>query len=359
MLLWLVSIAFAEILLLSPDLPKAEAEKLSEQCAAAFEKQDFTGVEIRNSRFFVSGKGYQYRVVVAGLESSEVAKEWHQQLQTINPDFFLQIDGKDLVSRQKDPKVVEEMTEKAVVAIVPKKVLVEKSEEEPRTRRLIPSSADVLSHAQSAHSKIRTEWESTPREQFFFYRSLPQEGSLIHHRFYRSETSLRLDITIKNGEGTNSTTVLPDDDQAWIQSQEKSVARNAVRTRELLERFSSQNILSVPYHFAKDVQTSEEWDSLKSVRREGEVWRLQSKATDGLVSASFYRETWLIADIIVQEGDRTMEYEFSDYRDVDELGMIPHVVQIYDDQQMVEEIQIETLTITDQIPPQLFVKNEQ
>ena len=42
---------------------------------------------------------------------------------------------------------------------------------------------------------------------------------------------------------------------------------------------------------------------------------------------------------------------------LEDLGMVPHVVQIYDDQQMIEEIQIETLTITDQIPPQMFVKN--
>ena len=59
MLWWLVGIAFAEILLLSPDLSKDEAAELSDQCAALFKQQKVNDVEIRNSRFFVSGKGYQ------------------------------------------------------------------------------------------------------------------------------------------------------------------------------------------------------------------------------------------------------------------------------------------------------------
>ena len=45
-------------------------------------------------------------MVIAGLDTPEMAKKWHKELQEINPNFFLQIDGKDAVVQEK--KEVEE-----------------------------------------------------------------------------------------------------------------------------------------------------------------------------------------------------------------------------------------------------------
>ena len=38
-----------------------------------------------------------------------------------------------------------------------------------------------------------------------------------------------------------------------------------------------------------------------------------------------------------------MTYEFTDYREVKSLGAIPHIVQIFDEGQLVEEFQLRAL----------------
>ena len=103
--------------------------------------------------------------------------------------------------------MVEQLKE--VVPATPK-------ESKKKKRRVIPSSDDVLLHAANAHKIIVEDWGQVKQERFQFYRKRPEEGSLLHHRFYQSDNALRLDITIQKGEGMNSTTVLPDDGEAWV-----------------------------------------------------------------------------------------------------------------------------------------------
>ena len=84
----------------------------------------------------------------------------------------------------------------------------------------------------NAHQIIVDDWKQVKQERFQFYRKRPEEGALLHHRFYQSDDALRLDITIQKGEGMNSTTVLPDDGEAWVTTDEKSFSQ--CNERELL-----------------------------------------------------------------------------------------------------------------------------
>jgi len=38
------------------------------------------------------------------------------------------------------------------------------------------------------------------------------------------------------------------------------------------------------------------------------------------------------------------------------LGMIPHIIQIYDDELLIEDIRVEKLSVTEDVPPQIFKK---
>ena len=143
--------------------------------------------------------------------------------------------------------------------------------------------------------------------------------------------------------------------EAWVSTDEKNVSRNAIRTRELLERFSSTNILSIPYNIGKDIEKGSHWAKMSTVEEIDDMWRLQNYEQQGIVSVDFYQQTWLLASMLVKDGNQQMEYEFLDYRNVDGVGMIPHVIQIYDAGQLIEEIQVEDLDVSN-IPEESIFK---
>lgn len=360
MIWFLMNLAMAEILLLSEDLSKESASNLTTQCESLIDAQQLQSLEIRSSRFYISGQGYQYRVVIAGLQTRESAIALQEELLAQNVSMTLQVDGQSETSPIKTmPKdQIEIQPEEQKTTTVPMEPDEIKGEHKYLGSRERPSVDDVILHAKEAHQVLRDGWLSSTQEEFYFYRRLPQEGTNIHHRYYQQGNNFRLDITIKNGEGVNSTTVLPEDGEAWIQSSDKVIPGNASRTRELLTRFSSKNILSVPFHFSEDVTQSEEWNAFSKVKREGDLWTLFGSHHDVLKKVSFYRDTWLIAMVEVNNAGKTMTYEFTDYREVESLGAIPHIVQIFDDGQLVEEIQVESLTFIKEIPDSMFVKKD-
>ena len=359
MFLFLMSaLALAEILITSPSLSQNDAKALSEECLATLTGEEH--LMIRISRFFVKGEGYRYKVVISGFSELNDAENIQERLIAVNEYFELQ-------SEAQVYKVKKEPTNETVGAHPASESVQEKNapaemsdsqgDEKKRFRdRLIPEATDVLSHAQEAHEKVSSSWVDSDREHFAFSRKLPQEGMVVKHEFYRLKEAMRLEITVEKGAGTNSTTVLPDEGEGWVQSNEKRVSRNAIRTKELLERFSSQNILSVPFYFSEDVKTSSQWRDFTTVIDGGDIWLLVSKEESGLVEASFHKNTWLLNHIKVVEGQSSIEYEFQDYRGSQNSGKIPHLVQIYNDEILTEEIQISVLNLDPDLPLELFSK---
>ena len=353
-MLWLMGLAFAEITLLSNEVDKAQSRALETQC----EQQlvDNQALVVRTSRFFIPGKGFKYRLIVEGIDTFDEASTVRQSLEVVPLDFTIVVDGRELTVEQTtteptqkkvdEPKrIVEQLKE--VVPLPPK-------ESKKKKRRVIPSADDVLLHAMNAHKIIVDDWMQVKQERFLFYRKRPEEGSLLHHRFYQSDNALRLDITIQKGEGMNSTTVLPDDGEAWVTTDEKKLSRNAIRTRELLERFSSTNILSIPYNIAADIETKEYWTKLIEVESIDDTWRLSGPEATSIKQATFYHQTWLLAGLVIESVDGTMEYVFRDYRFVQDVGQLPHVIQIFDDEILIEEIQIEELDVSNRLDKSLF-----
>ena len=49
------------------------------------------------------------------------------------------------------------------------------------------------------HKIVVNDWGQIKQERFQFYRKRPEEGSLLHHRFYQSDNALRLDIYHSKG----------------------------------------------------------------------------------------------------------------------------------------------------------------
>ena len=352
-MMWWIAIASAEIVLLSSAVEKQDAKSYEAQCQSALDDSEYS---VRKARFYMSGQGYRIRIAVDGAQTLEDAQAVLGKLETVPLNFVIAIDGKE--QSQTEPRVTVAPKR---IEVEPERIetipMIQVKEFKRKKTRLVPTVDDVLLHAKDAHQLIVKDWSTTNQESFIFYRKRPQEGSLIHHRFYKAESALRLDITIQKGDGMNSTTVLPDEGEAWVSTDEKKVSRNAIRTRELLARFSSTNILSIPYNIGQDIENGVHWTTMTTVEEVDDKWRLQNYEQQGIVTVDFYQQTWLVASMMVKDGDQQMEYEFLDYRTVDGIGMIPHVIQIYDADQMIEEIQVEDLDVSN-IPAQSIFKTK-
>ena len=187
MIWFLDELAMAEILLLSDDLSKEKLHLgLTTQCESLIDEQQLRTLEIRSSRFYVSGQGYQYRVVIAGLATRDNAVKLQEELLIQNVSMTLQVDGQTetmVVATDVAEQTVPEPIEQAVA------VVAVESEEESVPNKYLgsrekPSVDDVVLHAKEAHQVLREGWLSTTQEQFYFYRR-PQEGTNIHHRYYQ------------------------------------------------------------------------------------------------------------------------------------------------------------------------------
>jgi len=357
LLIILLQIALAEILVLSSTVSQHEARTLSEECLTILHGEE--QLVVRISRFFVKGEGYKYRVVVAGFSNEESAQIVYERLQVVNSGFVLQMDTKVFEVVKSVDKEIQGVKSTSKVPTNLKNNEIEEIEVSEKKRfrdRLIPTITDVLAHSLDAHAAISQEWDAAQKEHFVFTRRIPQDGVVVRHEFYRQDSAMRLEIIVEKGAGTNSTTVLPDEGESWVQNEEKQVSRNAIRTKELLERFSSQNILSVPFYFSEDVQSGSQWRDFVSVEDGGDIWLLLSKNRSGLVEASFHKTTWLLNHIKVVEGQNSIEYEFQDYREVGKSSKIPHLIQIYNDGILSEEIMIEKLDLDPQLNEDLFSK---
>ena len=363
---WLIGLAAAEIMLLSTPVSKEEGQSLKKQCEEVVTEN---GIDVDTARYFVSGRGYVYRVSIEGFETIEEAKETVQSLDddgTVDTEFVLVVDGREISAKPKKPleetveKLRERLVREAVDPIPPQqkdlspKVEHKVANKKKKNARLAPTVQDVLLHAVDAHQEITTNWQEVQTESFRFLRERPQEGSIIQHHYYRSADNMRLDIIIQKGEGVNSTTVVPDEGEGWVSSEQKKVSRNAIRTRELLARFSSRNILSVPFTIAQEIEKGAYWDRMTLIADDGDLWTLTRAEENGIVSASFYQDSWLVASLVVQDTDRMMEYEFADYRVVEGLGMIPHSIQIIQGDILVEALYIDSLNVSDEISESIF-----
>ena len=370
-LLLVIRFAFAEILILSPTLSQEGAQELSQQCLTALEEN--AELEVRISRFFVSGEGYQYKVVVAGFAEEQSAHSAYKILQQVNKDFELQLDTQlfDVEKPENKPEAKEPKQDREKREFKRKQQRQSPEPEFPDETndseveddkksfgdRLQPSSIDVLSHAKNAHNEARTVWSSSDGEHFVYTRKLPQEGVVVKHNFYRHKEAMRLDVDVDQGAAINSTTVLPEKGDGWVKSGDKVVSRNAIRTKELLERFSSKNILSIPFYFSVDVQTSSSWQEFDQVKDGGSQWILSANKNIGLIEAGFSKESWLLSYITVIEGGKTIKYEFLDYRGLSEAGVIPYIVRITNDGILAEEIKIERLDLNPDLGEDLFTES--
>ena len=371
--LWLcmMSLANADVLQTPPLEEKESAQKILSISQRMLRKEK--GVTVKQGRFLVPQKGYRYRVVVEGVSGDAnaltLAKRLHgiwdavelitdagqSKIYDVEKDVFeLVVPEEKLQSVEQEPTATMEQNTTTEEEVAQKYEL----EDKPATGMKITIS-DVLQQAKTAMEALENRWEGISSEKFFFERELLHNGKKVrvHHRFFQKGDAMRLEISIKEGEGEDSTTILTPNGKGVLAVQDKKQERSAARTQEILKTFTSRSQLSILLNFPKDVQSNGPWRNLDGLEKLEQAWRLYltDEEQTGVIRQAIFseKEGWLL-QLVVRDEDGLLEYRWTDYTEIGGDVFVPFRITRIRNGFVQETIVIESLYLDTSIEETLF-----
>jgi hypothetical protein len=261
-------------------------------------------------------------------------------------------------SIQQSPKVEakveaeEEVREDAVKA--------EKLNQELKEKGVLkPVATDILQYASKGMEPLSKRWDTITSEQFFFERELLHDGKKVRvdHRFFQKGDAMRLEITIKEGEGEDSVTILTPKGKGVLSINDTKQERSADRTQEILKTFTSRAQLSILASFPKDVQSNGPWRTLDGVEKLDGAWKLHQKDPEqgGTITQAIFseKEGWLV-QLIVRDEQGDLEYRWTDYTDIGDGTFLPFRITRIRNGYVQETIKVESLYFDRKIPDSRF-----
>jgi hypothetical protein len=315
--------------------------------------------EPRIVRRFRDHHGWEYVVMIEGFEdqgaahvvANRIAFEW-------GPVSLYRVDGKaaNLVATiSADSAAFHGAIVEAVEATP-------SDDSAPRQRQ----GSAILRAALKAHGGRNGGLPRLARAatvEFSYVRRIPtEEDTLVsHHRFVRGALGSRLDVRIDEGQGVNSVTVLTSD-SAWVEVLgERPVVRDVARTREVLELFSPEAVLSVPLTVLWELDDTGAWLGLQTFERREYDGRgvlviepTEHRESTGLVGAGFWEDEHTLAWITLMGDLGQVTFSFDGYQEVSGGLVIPFQARVERDGRLVEELLIERMSIESELDEALF-----
>ena len=375
MFVWLIMmmIAHAAILQSAPLDTKDEAKKLLSISKRLLKKEK--GIKLRHGKFLVPKVGYRYRVIIEGRFGEDRAKSLAKKVysswtnvELLTEDKVLKkynADGHDFERPKSTERIAQKTEEDKPTGTEPPETEIEDQKaselevEKGKEGIVKPKIDDILLFAVESMSKISAKWGKEDSEKFEFIRKLHHGGKYMEtkHLFLRSGDSMRLEVTILEGEGENSTTVLTPSGKGILKVNDKSAERSSIRTKETLKTFSSEWLLSVLLNFENDVQTDGPWRQLDAFEKLEGAWRLYHSSggdTQRIQQAIISeKEGWLI-QLVLNDEKGALEYRWTEYTDLGEGTFVPFKMERIRNGTVEEVIIIEHLFLGIEIPKEKF-----
>lgn len=217
----------------------------------------------------------------------------------------------------------------------------------------LPDARAVLRKAVKAHGGARGGLELVePAEalSLAYERTVAvDDGQLLAaNRYFRQGEALRLEVEILEGVGTDSVTLVTPGNRAWVVVEDRAVARDVARTREVIARFGPESVLAVPLGLAQDVDQAADWQDVRVVGTElvagREQLRVEPAVTDparaGLVAAWFEADAGTLTQVQWRSVSGLLTFAYDDYREVDSGVIVPFVAGIERDGRPVERVRL-------------------
>ena len=172
---------------------------------------------------------------------------------------------------------------------------------------------------------------------------------------------MKLDLAVEEGQGEDSTTVLTPAGKGLLAVNGESVERSSLRTKEILNKFSSKQIFSILLNFSKDVNTDGPWRELRQVEKIKsntlQAWRLfqddESKAGTILQAIFTQKEGWLL-QIIIQDTKGRLEYRLTEYTNLGDDTYLPFHMEKIRNGELEETVIVENLFLGNPIEDEVF-----
>ncbi|MCB9777323.1 MAG: hypothetical protein H6742_02000 [Alphaproteobacteria bacterium] len=187
--------------------------------------------------------------------------------------------------------------------------------------------------------------------QFTFERRITTDaGSLLaSNRYARQGDALRLEVDVVEGQGVDSVTVLSPGNRATLRQgdSDELLERDPSRTREVLARFSPEQVLAVALSFPVEAGASPTWQELVPTGQAAcgkdrcdRLARPGPTGEPGLLEALFDRGTHQLRDVTwATEGGR-LRFSMDGYRTTESGLVAPGTVTVTRDGTTVEEIRV-------------------
>ncbi len=220
----------------------------------------------------------------------------------------------------------------------------------------LPGADSVLRAAAKAHGgKHGASDMFQPDTSLFFafIRKVPDGDSslVVENRYTRKDKSRRLEISVISGHAKGSVTVITPDQTSWVTVEGESLKRDLARTKDVVERFSPEQVLSIPFRFSSDVYMANEWVQFRNTAKVsnnstlGVVLKSKESTEDGLSLAAFDTATGLLSKIVWKNQIGSVSWTFEDYRLVASGVYMPFHSTIQRDGVTVEEVELLDLQI--------------
>lgn len=341
--------------------PAYKGKATAEEHAGRVRAKGFDACEV--VRRFTAGTGWRWYVRIDGLEDERLVQAAGAVLGAGDRGalVYSDADGTWMLTETLSPAAP------AAPLVAPTASVKPADDVAPSGR--LPSAAQVLRAAQKAHggrSSAAKAVLEAPALRFEFSRRVGEGTAQVsaNNVYERQGLARRLEVRIQEGPGQASRTVIDAGNHAWVDIKGTPVARDAARTREVVERFSPEEVLSLGLNLADRIDNAPEWDRLDQVAQAGGIgapqWRLTAAHAaggaggGGLVEASFDAGTRTLRSATWEGPQGLLRVGFSDYRPLGEHGLVAHRIEVWRDDKILEAVEVKSLELLAAIPKGRF-----
>jgi hypothetical protein len=202
------------------------------------------------------------------------------------------------------------------------------------------------------------------RVRFRYRRALPREsGELVAmHRFVRDGRAMAVTIDVEEGEGVDSRILVAPSGRAFVVSKDEATPRDPARTREILDRFAPESLLSIPLGFAADLAVASAWRGLRLVDDGPKGAVLEhpgggagGSGPNGLVRATFDKHNHLVV-VDWRDGGAVTRLIYRKYKDFAPGVVLPQEVEVQVDGRTVERLELIELSLDPTLGPKALAE---
>lgn len=299
------------------------------------------GYRARVVRRFAQGSGWRFVLVMEGFEGEDEAGDAAAKV--------AEAVGRELTLFSQEEGEATRLRSYAGEADV------ESDTEDGSSNTFDEDVGTVLARAAVAHGGDRHPVSTKDAVLFRFRRTLPS-GLVAEHTVARRGRDLYVQVDIEAGEGRSSRAWILGD-QAWL-SVEGGPAepKDAVWSREQLDRFLPERVIGLPLRFGEVSTTRREFQLLYAdgTARSGRIRSLVLKYDGDQVSSSmelYLEEDNLLTRRFVTGADAS---NYDDYRDVAPGAVAPFHILLTREGETVDEVHVLDLDLEPQLDEAWF-----